>query len=179
MQRTKRGKCPFCLPEGGAIFDAEYGVPEVVVETSHGPEREPEGDVGDDKLKPVWTCRNCGMEIKRRTPGRKSGWTRSQKKAFEFMRAFWRSEREHVDPTGFTVTSKTHCTEFHAVRSATGRAIVTIEWTEFLVNRHGKHLLRRCGVFGVGRYGDIQGTKYEDGKTKKYRGSSALIHATY
>lgn len=178
MQRTKIGKCPYCCPDGGACFEATYGVPEVVVQTNYGPEREPKDSKLEDYV-PVWKCHNCGMEIERRTPQRKDGWTPSQKKAFDYIRGYWRRYHEHVDPTGFVVTSKQHCTEFHATRSAIGSAIVTVQWTEFLTNRHGKHMLERRGVFRVGRNGAIRGTKRENGKEKAYRGSNALIHTTW
>lgn len=47
-EQTKRGKCPRCCPDGGAIFTDE-------------------SRLEDHKFIPVWACNNCPQTIPRRT----------------------------------------------------------------------------------------------------------------
>lgn len=68
--KTKRGKCPYCCPDSGAIFEAAIGQPMKVVEREYfyGQRTYLEKehvDPNSEEQVPVWKCRNCGMELKR------------------------------------------------------------------------------------------------------------------
>ena len=68
MKNYKVDKCPYCMPNSkGAILDRDWAYDE------------------DGNSRPVWTCRNCGEEVKRlvRRPAGLDGLTASQKRTLD------------------------------------------------------------------------------------------------
>lgn len=69
-QDTKRGRCPNCCPDGGAIFKAEVDFNEA------------------GELVRVWKCCNCPQRLPRKTYRRESAkMTASQAKVFDRLAA--------------------------------------------------------------------------------------------
>lgn len=83
--KTKHGKCPHCLPTGGAILTATY----------------------DDDFGKVWKCNNCGVTQSRRTNSPTLKVTPSQKAVIErLQRAGWELETKFIGRKVWVVGKK-------------------------------------------------------------------------